>query len=205
MREWVPPGGQRTLKLIAGLDVAFENGGKITRGAVVVLRMKGPVPVASAAARRPVVFPYIPGLLSFREVPVLMDAFVMLANALDILMCEGHGIAHLRRFGITCHLGRLTDLSAISVGKPYLTGSHGEPGPNKGDWTALVTPPKEGGRETRLGSVLRTRSGVKPIYLSTGNWVSLTTVLELTPRCTTRHRVPGSVRLADKPIESTLE
>ena len=208
-----PPGGRRALKHIAGLDVAFEDGGKVTRGAVVVLRMKDLVPIASAVARRPTVFPYIPGLLSFREVPVLLDALAMLDIAPDILMCDGHGIAHPRRFGIACHLGLLTDLPAIGVGKSRLTGSHEEPGPEKGDWTPLVAnpkgsapkggapkggAPKGGGRATRLGNVLRTRAGVKPVYVSTGHRVSLTTALALTLRCTTRYRLPEPVRLADK-------
>jgi deoxyribonuclease V len=198
-----PPGGRRALKHIAGLDVAFEDGGKVTRGAVVVLRMKDLVTVASAVARRPTVFPYIPGLLSFREVPVLLDALAMLDIAPDILMCDGHGIAHPRRFGIACHLGLLTDLPAIGVGKSRLTGSHEEPGPEKGDWTPLVAKPKGGapkggGRATRLGNVLRTRAGVKPVYVSTGHRVSLKTALTLTLRCTTGYRLPEPVRLADK-------
>jgi len=207
-RDRFPPGGRRALKHIAGLDVAFEDGGKITRGAIVVLRMKDLVPVASAVARRPTVFPYIPGLLSFREVPVLLDALAMLDIAPDILMCDGHGIAHPRRFGIACHLGLLTNLPAIGVGKSRLTGSHEEPGPEKGDWTPLVaTPkggapkgvaPKGGGRATRLGNVLRTRAGVKPVYVSTGHRVSLTTAMALTRRCITRYRLPEPVRLADK-------
>lgn len=139
MRDRVPSGGRRTLKHIAGLDVAFEDGGKIARGAVVVLRMKDLAPVASAVARCPIVFPYIPGLLSFREVPVLMGALAMLANAPDILMSDGHGIVHPWRFGIACHPGLLTDLPAIGIGKSRPTGGHGEPGPDKGDWTPLVT------------------------------------------------------------------
>lgn len=203
MSDRFSPGGRRTLKYIAGLDVAFEDGGKITRGAVVVLRLKDLVPVASALARRPTVFPYIPGLLSFREVPVLLDALAMLDIAPDILMCDGHGIAHPRRFGIACHLGLLTDLPAIGVGKSRLTGSHEEPGPDKGDWTPLVAKPKGGAskggeRATRLGNVLRTRSGVKPVYVSTGHRVNLSTALAITLRCTTRYRLPEPVRLADK-------
>ena len=202
-RNRLPKGGRRALKYIAGLDVAFEDRGKVTRGAAVVLRLSDLAPVASAVARRPTSFPYIPGLLSFREVPVLLDALAMLDVAPDILMCDGHGLAHPRRFGIACHLGLLTDLPAIGVGKSRLTGRHDEPGPEKGDWTPLVAAPKAGapkggGKSERLGAVLRTRSGVKPVYVSTGHRVSLKTALALTLRCALCHRLPEPVRLADK-------
>jgi deoxyribonuclease V len=197
-RDRLAPGGRRALKHIAGLDVAFEDGGKVTRGAAVVLRLTDLAPVASAVARRPTGFPYIPGLLSFREVPVLLDALAMLDIRPDILMCDGHGLAHPRRLGIACHLGLLTGLPAIGVAKSRLCGSHEEPGSEKGDWTPLTDTPKGGGRRTRLGAVLRTRAGVKPVYVSTGHRVSLRTALALTLRCATRYRLPEPVRLADK-------
>ena len=202
-RDRLPKGGRRALKHIAGLDVAFEDGGKITRGAAVVLRMSDLEPVAGAVARRPTVFPYIPGLLSFREAPVLLDALAMLEIAPDILMCDGHGLAHPRRLGIACHLGLLTDLPAIGVAKSRLIGSHEEPGPEKGAWTPLVARPKGGapeggGRAMRIGAVLRTRAGVKPVFVSLGHRLSLKTALALTLRCTTRYRLPEPVRLADK-------
>ena len=197
-RDRLAPGGRRALEYIAGLDVAFEDGGKVTRGAVVVLRLTDLAPVASAVARRPTGFPYIPGLLSFREVPVLLDALAMLDIRPDILMCDGHGLAHPRRLGIACHLGLLTGLPAIGVAKSRLCGSHEEPGPEKGDWTPLTDTPKGGARKERLGAVLRTRAGVKPVYVSTGHRVSLRTALALTLRCATRYRLPEPVRLADK-------
>jgi len=145
-RDRLPPGGRRALKHIAGLDVAFEDGGKVTRGAVVVLRMADLETVAEAVARRPTSLPYIPGLLSFREVPVLLDALALLDIPPDILICDGHGLAHPRRFGIACHLGLLTGLPAIGVAKSRLTGRHDEPGSEKGYWAALVDTPKGGGR-----------------------------------------------------------
>ena len=197
-RDRLPPGGRRALKHIAGLDVAFEDGGKVTRGAVVVLRIADLETVAEAVARRPTSLPYIPGLLSFREVPVLLDALALLDIPPDILMCDGHGLAHPRRFGIACHLGLLTGLPAIGVAKSRLTGRHDEPGSEKGDWAALVDTPKGGGRAERIGTVLRTRAGVRPVYVSTGHRVSLKTSLALTLRCTGRYRLPEPVRLADK-------
>jgi deoxyribonuclease V len=123
----------------------------------------------------------------------------MLDVAPDILMCDGHGLAHPRRLGIACHIGLLTDLPAIGVAKSRLTGSHEEPGREKGEWAPLVDKPKEGGRrQQRIGAVLRTRSGVKPVYVSPGHRLSLKTALALTLKCTSRYRLPEPVRLADK-------
>ena len=203
-RDRLPSGGQDALKHIAGLDVAFEDGGEITRGAVVVLRLADLEPAASAVARRPTGFPYIPGLLSFREVPVLLDALAMIDTQPDILMCDGQGLAHPRRFGIACHIGLLTNLPAIGIGKSRLTGSHAEPGPEKGDWTPLMDIPKGGGEGERIGAVLRTRAGVKPVYVSTGHRVGLKTALALTLACTSRYRLPEPVRLADKLSKAEL-
>ncbi len=197
-RDRLPTGGQGALTHIAGLDVAFEEGGEVTRGAVVVLRLADLEPVASAVARRPTEFPYIPGLLSFREVPVLLDALALLDTPHDILMCDGQGVPHPRRFGIACHLGLLTDLPAIGIGKSRLTGSHQEPGPGKGDWAPLTDALKGGGKAENIGAVLRTRAEVKPVYVSIGHRVGLKTALDLTLACTTRYRLPEPVRLADK-------
>ncbi len=198
-RDRLAPGGRRALKYIAGLDVAFEDGGKVTRGAAVVLRLADLAPLASAVARRPTSFPYIPGLLSFREVPVLLDALAMLDVAPDILMCDGHGFAHPRRLGIACHIGLLTDLPAIGVVKSRLTGRHEEPGFEKGAWAPLVDMAKQSRRrQTRIGAVLRSRAGVRPVYVSAGHRVSLKTALALTLHCATRYRLPEPVRLADK-------
>lgn len=122
----------------------------------------------------------------------------MLDITSDILMCDSHGIAHPRRFGIACHLCLLTNMPAIGVAKSRLTGSHDEPGVEKGNWAPLVAAHKGGGREEHLGAVLRTRSGVKPAYVLTGHRVGLRTALALTVRCATRCRLPEPVRLADK-------
>ncbi len=203
-RDRLPPGGQDALTHIAGLDVAFEESGEVTRGAVVVLRLADLEPVASAVARCPTEFPYIPGLLSFREVPVLLDALAMLDTAPDILMCDGQGLAHPRRFGIACHLGLLTDLPAFGIGKSRLTGSHAEPGPEKGDWAALVDKPK-GSATEQIGAVLRTRAKVKPVFVSTGHRVSLDTAMALTLRTTDCYRLPEPVRLADKLSKAAID
>ena len=192
------PGGRRAIRYVAGVDVAFEEGGAITRAAVVVLRRADLVTVESAVVRRPTRFPYVPGLLSFREVPAILAALAALSQRPDLLLCDGQGLAHPRRFGLACHLGLLADLPAIGVAKSRLIGAHAEPGPAKGDWVPLMAPGKTGGRAERIGAVLRSRAGVKPLYVSIGHRVSLRTALAFTLRGTTRYRLPEAIRRADK-------
>ncbi|MGD8534012.1 MAG: endonuclease V, partial [Gammaproteobacteria bacterium] len=105
------------IRQVAGTDVAFEEQGRVTRGAVALLEYPGLELIEHAIARRPTTFPYIPGLLSFREIPVLLDAIEALGRRPDLVICDGQGIAHPRRFGLACHLGVLTDLPAIGVAK----------------------------------------------------------------------------------------
>ncbi len=177
---------------VAGVDVGFEAGGAITRAAVAVLRFPGLTPLASAVARRPTEFPYVPGLLSFRELPAVLEALEQLPELPDLFLCDGQGRAHPRRFGIACHLGVLLDRPSIGVGKSRLIGSHGEPGPGKGDWVPLRD------RDEVIGAVLRTRPGVAPLYISGGHRVSLASAIALTLACTGRYRLPETTRAAHK-------
>jgi deoxyribonuclease V len=178
------------IRLVAGVDVGFEEGGRVTRAAVVVLRFPDLEPVHSAIARRPTEFPYVPGLLSFREMPAVLEALRQLPELPDVILCDGQGRAHPRRFGIACHLGVLLDCPTLGVGKSRLIGTHAEPGPNKGDWSALLV-----GEEV-IGAVLRTRTGVKPLYVSAGHRVGLDTAIALTLACTRRWRLPETTRAA---------
>ena len=177
---------------VAGVDVGFEEGGRITRAAVAVLGFPELEPLASAVARRPTEFPYVPGLLSFRELPALLEALQQLRELPDVILCDGQGRAHPRRFGIACHLGVLLDHPTLGVAKTRLIGSHAEPGPEKGDWVPLL----DGGEV--IGAVLRTRPGVKPLYVSGGHRVSLETAIALTLACTRRYRLPETTRAAHK-------
>ncbi len=177
---------------VAGADVGFEQAGAVTRAAVVVLSFPGLELVDWAVARRRTRFPYVPGLLSFREAPAVVAAFKRLRVAPDLLLCDGQGIAHPRRCGLASHLGLLLALPTIGVAKSRLTGHHGEPGAGKGDWTPLMD---DG--ET-VGAVLRTRAGVRPVYVSIGHRVGLETAIEYTLRCTTRFRLPETTRAADR-------
>ncbi len=173
---------------VAGIDVGFEVGGAVTRAAVVVLDFATLEPIEHAVARRPTTFPYVPGLLSFREAPAVIDALERLERLPDLLLCDGQGIAHPRRFGIACHLGVLTDLPAVGVAKSRLIGVHGEVPEERGAWAPLTD-----GDEV-IGAVLRSRAGVKPLYVSGGHRVGLESALKLTMACVTRYRLPETTR-----------
>ena len=181
------------LRLLAGLDLGFPRdaaGREVGRAALVVLRAADLGPVEQRIVERPVSFPYVPGLLSFRESPVALAAFEALAERPDLLIVDGHGLAHPRRFGIACHLGLLLDLPTIGCAKSILVGRAEEPGPRPGDWTPLVD------RGETIGAVLRTRAGVKPVYVSVGHRVSLPTAIDLVLRCGRGYRLPEPTRLA---------
>lgn len=180
------------IRRVAGTDVAFEDRGRITRGAVAVLSYPDLTLVEKAVARRPTAFPYVPGLLSFREIPALLDALAMLEDPPDLVLCDGQGIAHPRRFGLACHLGVLTDLPTIGVAKSRLVGEHGEVPENKGDWVALED------KGEIIGAVVRTRSGVRPVYVSPGHRVGLKSAIRFAMDCVTRYRLPETTRWADR-------
>ena len=177
---------------VAGIDVGFEKRGTITRAAVVVLSFPDLVPVEQAVAHRPTCFPYVPGFLSFREVPAVLAAVEKLRAKPDLILCDGQGLAHPRHFGLACHLGLLLDIPSIGVAKSRLIGRHGEVPERKGGWTAL----EEQGEV--LGAVLRTRAGAKPVYVSIGHRISLTTAIEYVLRCSTRYRLPETTRHAHR-------
>ena len=180
------------IRQVAGTDVAFEEQGRVTRGAVALLEYPGLELIEHAIARRPTTFPYIPGLLSFREIPVLLDAIEALGRRPDLVICDGQGIAHPRRFDLACHLGVLTDLPAIGVAKSRLTGKHEVVPDRKGAWVPL----RDG--DDVIGAVLRTRRGVRPVYVSPGHKVSLESAIRLTLDCITRFRLPETTRWADR-------
>jgi deoxyribonuclease V len=177
---------------VAGIDVGFETGGEVARAAVVVLAVPSLQPLDRAMARRPVAFPYMPGLLSFREAPVVLEALEGLRLQPDLLLCDGQGLAHPRRFGLACHLGLLTDLPSIGVAKSHLYGSYREPGPERGAWEPLLA------QGNPIGAVLRTRARIKPLFVSVGHRVGLETAIRWVLACTPRYRLPETTRLAHR-------
>jgi deoxyribonuclease V len=180
------------VRRVAGIDVGFEAGGSVTRAAVAVLGMPSLALVESAVVRLPTRFPYVPGLLSFREIPAVLEALAQLSVPPDLLLCDGQGFAHPRRFGLACHLGVLADLPSIGVAKSRLTGTHESLPEPKGAWVPLLD-----GEET-IGAVLRTRRSVAPLFVSIGHRVSLPTAIRWVLACTTRYRLPETTRQAHR-------
>lgn len=178
------------LTTVAGVDAGFEDEGATARAAVVVLSFPGLEPLDYAVARGPARFPYIPGFLSFREAPVILDALAMLAVAPDLVICDGQGIAHPRRLGIASHLGVLSGLPTIGCAKSLLVGSHPPLPDERGARVPLTH------RREQVGWLLRTRPGVKPVYVSPGHRVALASAAELVMACVTRYRLPETTRYA---------
>ena len=189
--EVVPSDELGPIRTVAGLDCAFKEGGRLTRAAVALLSFPELEFIEHAIAERPTDFPYIPGLLSFREVPALLMALEKLRRKPDLLLCDGQGYAHPRRFGLACHLGVASGLPSIGVAKSRLTGTHREPGLRVGSRAPL----KDG--DEVIGAVLRTRTGVKPLYVSVGHRVGLDTAVGYALRCCRGYRLPETTRWAD--------
>jgi deoxyribonuclease V len=181
-----------TVRRVAGTDVGFEDDGRITRAAVAVLSFPALELVEHALARLPTRFPYVPGLLSFREIPALLTALARLQRPPDLILCDGQGYAHPRRCGLASHLGLVTGLPTIGVAKSRLTGAFREPPRRRGAWRPLTD-----GDET-IGAVLRTRTGVRPVFVSPGHRVSLETAIRYTMACVRRYRLPETTRWAHR-------
>ena len=181
-----------TIQVVAGIDVGFLHGQTITRAAVVVLRLPSLEVIERAVAHRPTTFPYVPGLLSFRELPVVIDALERLTTEPDLLLCDGHGIAHPRRFGIAAHLGVLADAPSIGVAKSILVGTHDAVPEERGAWQPL----RHCGE--CVGAAVRTRVKTRPVYVSIGHRVSLETAIHYVMQCTTKYRLPETTRHADR-------
>jgi len=177
---------------IAGLDLGFEDNGKTSRAAVARFSFPALSLLESAVIRQPTTFPYIPGLLSFREVPALLEAISILKKPPHLLMCDGQGYAHPRRFGLACHLGLLVDIPSIGVAKSLLIGKHEKLGDERGSWQYLIA---EG---EIVGAAVRTRKATKPVYVSVGHRMSLDTAIDYAMRCTIKFRLPEPIRAAHR-------
>ncbi|MCP4591321.1 MAG: deoxyribonuclease V [bacterium] len=183
---------ERPIRLVAGTDLAFSRDGRDCLAAVVVWDMRTQAVVEQHVARRKLAFPYVPGLLSFREAPALLAALRKLKQVPDVVMCDGHGLAHPRRFGIACHLGVILGLPTIGCAKSRLVGRHDDPAPERGQRTPLHD------RGQRIGTVLRTRHEVKPVFVSVGHQIDLRSAERIVLACAMRYRLPEPTRLADR-------
>ncbi len=177
---------------VAGVDAGFKNGGALTRAAVAVLDYPALTLEEQAIAEVPTRFPYIPGLLSFREIPAVLEALARLPALPDLLLCDGQGIAHPRRLGIASHLGVLLDHPTIGVGKTRLIGTHDPVPEAKGAWVPLRH------KGEVIGAVVRTRAGVKPLYVSPGHRISVEGAVRWVLACTTRYKLPETTRWAHR-------
>ena len=183
----------KPLRRIAGFDVGFEDDGATTRAAAVLLDADTLEVLDQQVARLPTRMPYIPGLLSFRELPALLDALALLQHAPDLAFIDGHGIAHPRRLGIAAHFGVATGLPSLGVAKKRLYGRGAEPGPQRGDHTPLLD--RDG---TPLGWVLRSKPRCLPLYVSPGHRVGLASSLALTREWLHGYRLPAPTWWADR-------
>lgn len=189
------------ISLVAGADISLELPGRRSWesgegrafAGVVVYRFPAMQEIERASAVSKVTFPYVPGLLSFREIPALLAAFDQLRNAPDLIFCDGQGYAHPRRFGLACHLGVLLDCPTIGVAKSRLIGEYREPARRAGSAAPLL----DGESGEVIGSVVRTATDVKPVYVSTGHRVSLPRAVRLTLAVSDGYRVPRPTRDAD--------
>ncbi|MEU9943302.1 endonuclease V [Streptomyces lavendulae] len=178
--------------LVAGVDVAYDDQRDLVAAAAVVLDAATLEPVGEATAVGHVSFPYVPGLLAFRELPTVLAALDALTVVPDLVVCDGYGLAHPRRFGLACHLGVVTGLPSMGVAKNPFTFSHGEPGARRGDSSPLLAP--DG---AVVGRALRTRDGVKPVYVSVGHRVSLDNACAHALALSPAYRIPETTRRAD--------
>lgn len=178
------------VRLVAGVDVSYEKHGDRFYAGVVVLTFPDLEPVEEQTAIATVSFPYIPGLLSFRELPVLLAAFRKLEVQPDLVLVDGQGIAHPRRFGLACHLGLWLDLPTIGCAKSRLVGEGEEPGIEAGSHEPLVDGDKV------IGALLRTRTGVRPMYISPGHGVDMALAVDWALRCCRGYRLPEPTRQA---------
>jgi deoxyribonuclease V len=184
-----PPAGTGR---VTGVDVAYDDERDVVVAAAVVLDAATLAVVDEATAAGRVVFPYVPGLLAFREMPTVLAALEALTTDPGLVVCDGYGLAHPRRFGLAAHLGVLTGLPVMGVAKSPFTFSYEQPGPRRGDCSPLLA---DDGEE--VGRALRTREGVKPVFVSVGHRVGLETACAHTLLLTPAHRLPETTRRAD--------
>ena len=184
--------------LIAGVDVSV-NRQNLARAAVVVLNYGGLEVIETVSVEGQTNFPYIPGLLSFREIPLLLKVFEKLKRCPDLIMVDGQGIAHPRNFGLASHLGLILDIPSIGCAKSHLFGDYSEPDNEPGKFSFL-----KGHKNEIIGAVLRTKSNVKPLFISIGHKIDLPTSIHWVLQCCKGYRLPEPTRKAHKASRSSL-
>ncbi len=181
-----------SVRIVVGLDAHYAPQQGLIWGAAAAMSYPELLLLESALACAPLTFPYVPGYLSFREAPALLAALQSLSLCADLLLVDGQGLAHPRRFGLACQVGVLADLPAIGVAKSRLFGSHEEPEPARGSSTSLTF------RGEVVGAVVRTRSNTRPLFVSVGHRIGLASAVRWVLRCLDRYRLPEPIRAADR-------
>ncbi len=189
----------KEIHLVSGVDVAYEKNGDKLVAAVVILDTNTLDIIETVTAEDRVQFPYIPGLFSFRELPPIIKAFAKLNHPPDLVVCDGQGYAHPRRFGLACHLGVIFDIPTIGCGKTRLLGEHKEPDTERG----AIAPLSDSSEV--IGNVLRTQNGINPIYVSIGHRISLATACSWVLKLSPKYRLPETIRQADQAVRIALK
>ncbi len=187
------------IRLVAGTDVAYQKDSNGLVASVVILNANTLEVIETTIAEDVEHFPYIPGLFSFRELPPLIKAFAKLNHTPDIVVCDGQGLAHHRRFGLACHLGVIFDVPTIGCGKTKLLGEHKTPDTIRGAIAPLIDD------NEIIGNVLRTQTGINPIYVSVGHRISLATACEWVLKLSPKYRLPETTRQADQVVRTALK
>jgi deoxyribonuclease V len=183
--------GFKKIKVIAGVDCSLSKDEKKIHAGVILYEFPSLIEIRRVEATGPLDFPYVPGLLSFREIPTLIKAFEKLDKLPDLVLVDGQGLAHPRRLGIASHLGLILDRPTIGCAKSRLCGSFKGPGKKRGKWTPLMD------KTERIGAVLRTRDGVNPIFVSVGHQITLKMAIRIVLQCDSGYRIPKPTREAD--------
>ena len=187
------------VKLIAGVDISVDARSGRGRAAVVIMDYPGLNVIEARTIENKITFPYVPGLLSFRELPLIIPAFEQVKNTPDLVIVDGQGIAHPRRIGIASHLGLFLDIPTIGCAKSRLVGTYKEPGNEPGRWSVLL----DGGDV--IGAALRTKADVKPVFVSPGNMIDLQSSIDWVSACCRGYRLPEPARLAHRAAGGNLE
>ncbi|HVG21269.1 MAG TPA: deoxyribonuclease V [Blastocatellia bacterium] len=188
---------KRDARLVAGCDISFNKFSEVVYAGIVVLRLPGLEIVDRATAITRTTFPYIPGLLSFRETPALLEAWEKLTTAPDVVMLDGQGLAHPRRFGIACHFGLITGRPTLGCAKTVLVGRYDEPGESAGSYSLMVD------KGETVGAAVRTKDRVAPVYISLGNLIDLPGAIDLALRCVKGYAGQGESLFDSKPASKS--
>ena len=181
----------KPIKYVAGVDVGFSKDGKKSVASAAVLSFPELILVESVIVEDEINFPYIPGLFSFREIPPILKALKQIKTEPHIILCDGQGLAHPRRFGLACHLGVLLDKATIGAAKTRYIGEHQKLANARGSWEYLTENNEE------IGAVLRTQDGINPVYVSIGHNITLRSAIKIVLDCSTKYRLPETTRTAD--------